>query len=385
MRAQGDTGVANVATVSDADQAANTLVVTATSIPAGLSISGLAISPAGNVTATVAAACDATFSPKVIALQVTDAQGNSASTNLPVNVTANVTPTLGSYAATRVNVGGTVTVTPDAPPMDGGTVTTTATSFFPFTGTLTVDQLTGAVTITNARPVGTFAVEILATDSCGAFRFRQLTLRVNNVPSIVAGGPFNRTQGSTARATIANVSDVNETPGSLTATATGMPAGLTVNAVTNDAGEISAEIGVACAAPIGPQTFTLEVRDGLGDTATAPVTVNVSAYVPLSIGNYANSSVRLSGAVMILPTGSAPAEGTLFQRGHFAHIHRHPGRRSGQRRRDGHECGSSGKPRNHGDDHGSMCGVHNPKLHLDRRYGRRNPRDDHHAGGSSNR
>ena len=65
-----------VATVGDADQNADTLSVTAASMTgSGVTLSTIAVSPSGSVSANVAAACGAVSS--TFQLTVTDANGSS--------------------------------------------------------------------------------------------------------------------------------------------------------------------------------------------------------------------------------------------------------------------------------------------------------------------
>ncbi|MGH9841961.1 MAG: putative Ig domain-containing protein [Blastocatellia bacterium] len=169
-----------VATVSDADQAANTLVVTVNGSSSatvnGVTVSGIGISAAGVVTASVVASC--TASNASFTLTVTDNQSATAMAALTVNVAANTPPSLGTYPATGpINVGASATVTPSAPPSDNGSITGITATAPGFTGTLTVNAA-GVVSIANAGPAGTFTVTVTATDNCGAQTVRTFSLTV---------------------------------------------------------------------------------------------------------------------------------------------------------------------------------------------------------------
>jgi hypothetical protein len=85
-RTTGESGSATIATVSDVDQAAGTLVVTPISVPAGISITGI-VNTAGTVTATVAASCSATVGANNVTLQVADSSGGTNTATFVVNVT----------------------------------------------------------------------------------------------------------------------------------------------------------------------------------------------------------------------------------------------------------------------------------------------------------
>lgn len=96
-------------------------MVTATSVPTGLSITGIT-NTNGNITANISAACTAAVGLNTIGLTVSDGNGGMATTNLTVNVPANTAPTL-SYTGTHfVALGGMGTVNPSAEASDNGTV-----------------------------------------------------------------------------------------------------------------------------------------------------------------------------------------------------------------------------------------------------------------------
>jgi hypothetical protein len=110
-----------VGTVSDAETAAGSLVVTqiAGGTATGISVGSIS-NRDGTVMATLAASCSATTG--TVRFQVSD--GNlSSSGDLQLNVTLNTPPTLGSYADTTVPLGQGTLLSPDAAPMDNGSVT----------------------------------------------------------------------------------------------------------------------------------------------------------------------------------------------------------------------------------------------------------------------
>lgn len=77
---------ATIATVSDLEDAAGTLGVTASSIPSGISVTGFTNS-GGTITATVGASCSAAIGVNEVTLQVQDSQGGTATVILTVSVT----------------------------------------------------------------------------------------------------------------------------------------------------------------------------------------------------------------------------------------------------------------------------------------------------------
>jgi len=152
-----------IATVSDLESDAGTLLVTAPSIPGGLSVFNIE-NGKGQVSAGVAASCGATTGANMVGLSVTD--GALASTaNLTVTVNPNSAPTAGTYASQAVLVGNSIAVLPIVSPFDNGTFTHTVAAPG-FGGSLSVNNMSGNVNIGNAGPVGVYTVTVTATDNC---------------------------------------------------------------------------------------------------------------------------------------------------------------------------------------------------------------------------
>ncbi len=100
---------------------------------------------------------------------------------------------------------------------------------------------------------------------------------VNNSPPTISGAAITRQQGSpAAAATIATVSDVQDSAGALTVTATSIPTGISVTNISNSNGTITANVAASCSAALGNHTVGLLVTDSGGLTATANLIVNVS-------------------------------------------------------------------------------------------------------------
>jgi CSLREA domain-containing protein len=189
-----------IATVNDAEDAENTLVVTvngaASATVNGVTVSNIAVDASGNVTADVVASCTATNA--TFTLTVTDSVGASSNATLTVNVTPNTSPTVGTYSTTNLSSGGGTTVTPSAGPADNGSIASASvTASGAFTGTLSVNSATGVVTISNANPGGSFTVSVTFTDNCGATKTEQFTLNVTySISGTVSYGiiQINQTQ-----------------------------------------------------------------------------------------------------------------------------------------------------------------------------------------------
>ncbi len=172
----------DIATVNDAESGAGAVVVTVTSAnPSnGVTISNI-VNTAGTVTADVVADCTATNA--TFTLQASDGSLTATDT-LTVTVTPDTAPTL-SYNNASVALNGATTVNPVTGPTDNGSVSTIVVqSQGTYTGTISVDNTTGVVSISNAAPSGVHTITIRATDNCGLTTDATFTLTVNAPTSI---------------------------------------------------------------------------------------------------------------------------------------------------------------------------------------------------------
>lgn len=181
QQASGAGAAQQIATVDDTETPKGMLTVTATTVPAGLTVSGIT-NTNGVITASVAADCSAPLGNNTVVLTVTDGNGAMTTANLIVNVTANSAPSVGAYDNKAIVPGGTISATPAAPPTDNGTVVSLTASAPGFTGTFTGNATTGEVTINNAGPLGTHTVTVTLTDDCGATTTPTFTLVVGEKP-----------------------------------------------------------------------------------------------------------------------------------------------------------------------------------------------------------
>ena len=154
----------------DLDQAPETLSVSATlSIGSGVTLSGISVSSAGNVTANVEATCGATNS--TFTLRVTDSGSLSAESLLTVNVTPETTPpTINPISPVVVSL-----------PLNSPTTSMvvnfplpTATDNCTANPTVTTTPASGSV-----FPVGTTTVNVTALDGAGNQSTASFTVTVN--------------------------------------------------------------------------------------------------------------------------------------------------------------------------------------------------------------
>lgn len=311
---QAGSAVSNstIATVSDTEQSAGSLVVTAPTVPAGLTLSGI-VNTTGTVTADLVAACSATLGANTVDLSVSDGLLSTAG-SLSVNVTANSAPVLGTYGATSVTTGGTNTATPSAAPTDNGSVVSLNAAAPGFAGVLTGNPSTGVITIASAGPAGSYVVTVTATDNCGDTTTTTFTLNVSNAnsaPTIIPSIGLTRQQGSAASSSnLAVVSDAESSAGSLTVTATTVPAGLSVTSILNANGTVAGSVAAACSATLGANTVVLNVSDGSLNT-NGNLGVNVTANSAPALGTYTATTVANGGSATVTPSAAPSDNGSV--------------------------------------------------------------------------
>lgn len=204
---RGTSGVlALLGTVTDTESAAGDLTVTVANAPEGLSFSKLT-NTNGTITGTVAVACDVALGANQVTLRVSDGELSSTAT-FSVNVTANTPPVLGAYVAPPpLLAGGSAEVTPTAAPMDNGALASVV-ALVPgaYTGSVSVNPATGIVTLSNARPAGSYTATLTATDNCGATTTTSFNFTVNRLATVVtltaSGAPYVQGQAVDLSATI---------------------------------------------------------------------------------------------------------------------------------------------------------------------------------------
>ncbi len=182
------TNTVSVATVSDAQDAAGSLVVSVSGVPSELSVS--ATNNSGNISLTVQAACGLT-APTTgsvtypIQLTVTDSAGASTTRAVNVVVSGNRAPSVGSYSDVFIPRGSSLSVTPSSPLLDAnnnllssgvGPTRLPGSS----TGTNVTLAANGTVNVAtdSNTTLGTSTVRVQAVDTCGATRAREFKVTV---------------------------------------------------------------------------------------------------------------------------------------------------------------------------------------------------------------
>jgi hypothetical protein len=308
-----------IATVSDSLSLAGSLIVTQYSGAPDITL-GSITNTNGIITATVAATCDGGGGSYQVYVQVADAICPFSSTLVPltVNVTENSLPTLGNYAsACPIAPGGSRMVTPSAPPSDNGAVTMLTATVSPasFTGSLSIDPATGAVTINNAGPIGHYTVTVQARDNCfyPTSKTFQFGVANNNPPTIAAATGVTRQGGlPVSNSNIATVADTESGPNGVTVmvTSANPSNGVTLSNLTNTNGTIKADIVADCKAV--DASFTLLATDACGATSTTTLNVSVPKNTaPVLTYDKAQPPVLLGGLLTVNPLTGPSDEGTF--------------------------------------------------------------------------
>ena len=298
-----------IATVNDAETSPGSLTVFATTVPTGIALSNV-VNTNGTITANISALCSATTGNNTVVLQVSDGS-LTTNANLTINVIANSAPVLTYNNPAAIAQGGSTTVNPATASDNGGIASFGLQSQGTYTGTISVNSVTGVVSISNAAPIGTHTITVRATDVCGLFTDASFLLTISNTaPTITPAAGLSRQQDTAAsNSTIATVNDAETSPGSLTVTAPTVPTGLTVSNIVNTNGTITANIAASCAATTGNRTVVLQVSDG-SLTAMANLVINVTVNTAPTLTYNNPASIPAGGSTTVSPA-TASDNGTI--------------------------------------------------------------------------
>lgn len=157
-----------IATVSDVDNASSSLSVMTTTVPAGITVTGITNNNDGTISATVQAGCAAALGNNPVGLKVSDSGGEMGTGTLTVNVTAeNTLPVIDPVANVAVSVPPNVPSTSVTFPLP------TATDNCGAAVTVETDPVSGSM-----FNLGTTTVNVKATDQAGNMSFSSFTVTV---------------------------------------------------------------------------------------------------------------------------------------------------------------------------------------------------------------
>ncbi|MBX3280016.1 MAG: SBBP repeat-containing protein [Acidobacteria bacterium] len=136
--------------------------------------------------------------------------------------------------------------------------------------------------------------------------------RPDVTPPVVAPvGAIERSQGASSNSTLAFVSDVDTLPGNIFVALRNLPPGSSISSLVNDNGVVSADIGASCTIAPGAYPFRVEAIDGAGLSASAGLTLNVTANTPPQLGSYRTLEIELLASAESTPTSAPSDNGTV--------------------------------------------------------------------------
>lgn len=181
---------AAIATVSDVEDAAGSLTVTAITVPTGITVSNIT-NTGGNVTADIDVTTAATVGSNTVVLQVEDTQAGTNTANLTINV--NTPPVIGAVSVTvqpsALPTNHTIANVSDADEAAGNLTVTVVSAPIGINITAIVNTagvVTADVEATAAAALGANSITLQVDDSNGGSTTTTLTVQVGS--TIVGGG-----------------------------------------------------------------------------------------------------------------------------------------------------------------------------------------------------
>jgi large repetitive protein len=284
---------------NDSDVDGDSLTVTAATSPNG----AVTINPDGTITFTPAANFNGATT-----ITYTISDGNGGTTTATVNVTVNAVndaPVANpSTASTTEDTSVNVPVLANDTDIDGNPLTVTTASAP--NGTVVINP-DGTVTYTPNRNFnGTDIITYTISDGQGGFSTATVTVTigaVNDAPTSTPIAPRNNTDGAVISVPVAaNFSDVDNT--TLAFSATGLPAGLNIDAVT---GIISGTIDRSASQPNGGvYSVTVTATDAGGLSSSQTFNWTVTNPPPVATNDTAITNEDTAVTLPVLANDSDP-------------------------------------------------------------------------------
>jgi large repetitive protein len=297
-----DAGVVSVpvaANFSDVD--GDTLTYAATGLPLGLSINATTGVISGTIDKNASQPNGGLYSVIVTA---SDGKGGTVSSTFTWTVTNPGPVAVNDAASTNEDTPVTVAILSNDSDPDGDALTVATASAA--NGTVVINA-NGTITYTpNANFNGTDTITYTISDGNGGTAQATVTVSVapvNDAPTVVAPlPPQNDADGSAISvATAGNFTDLDGD--TLSFTATGLPAGLSINA----AGVISGTIDKNASQPAGGlYTVVVTASDGKGGTVSSTFTWTVTNPGPTAVNDVASTNEDAPVTIAVLANDTDP-------------------------------------------------------------------------------
>lgn len=271
------------------------------SLPPGLSFS----TSSGAITGVTSGAATGTYTFKVT---VSDSKGSSIAKLFSIKISSQLTIVTSSLAVAQLNVAYNTSLT-----VSGGSgVYSYAATGLP--SGINISASLGSISGT-ATVGGSYSVDFTVTDSDGLTAGKTLTLNVATPPVVTAAALPVAAAGYSYSATVAATNGI--TPYTFSISSGSLPSGLTMSA----AGAITGTAAGGNNVKNSPISFTVQVTDSIGQTATRNFSINVQIKPwipndvdkPLRVGAvgvaYSDQLINMGGAGTLtysatgLPTG----------------------------------------------------------------------------------
>jgi large repetitive protein len=302
-----DAGVVSVpvaANFSDVD--GDTLTYAAAGLPLGLSINATTGVISGTIDKNASQPNGGLYSVTVTA---SDGKGGTVSSTFVWTVTNPGPVAVNDVAATNEDTPVTIAILTNDSDPDGDALTVTTASAA--NGSVVINA-NGTISYTpNANFNGTDTITYTISDGNGGTAQATVTVTVvavNDAPTVVAPlPPQNDADGSAI--SVATAGNFNDLDGdTLSFTATGLPAGLSINA----AGVISGTIDKRASQPAGGlYTVVVTASDGKGGTVSSTFTWTVTNPGPVAVNDVAATNEDAPVTIAVLANDSDPDGDTL--------------------------------------------------------------------------
>jgi gliding motility-associated-like protein len=303
----------SLATVTDANGTVTSAVVTAGSLPAGVSINATI----GEITVSNSALLVGgtyTFS-----VTTTDNTGGTTITPITLNFTTEIEAVYVVAPAQNVTSytnGQSLATVTDA----NGTVTSAVVTAGSLPAGVSINATTGEITVSNSTLLvgGTYTFSVTTTDNTGGTTITPITLNfTTEIEAVYVVAPAQNVTSYANGTSLATVSDANGTVVGAVVSAGSLPAGVSINATT---GEITVSNSALLVG--GTYTFSVTTTDNTGGVTVTPITLNFTTEIEAvyvvapaqNVTSYTNGQSLATvsdanGTVVgaVVTTGSLPA------------------------------------------------------------------------------